>query len=83
MNTSSIYEAAYYLSSKYNQLTDIQIIGESIYYHVDGDNMSAMKKKYFRKNNANINYHAFTSALLLLHDATRKALAKAKQGGKQ
>jgi hypothetical protein len=81
MNTSSIYEAAYYLSSKYNELADIEVIGESVYYHIDGDNIVAMKKKYHRANNANVNYHAFTSALLRLQDITRKALAGVKQTG--
>ena len=78
MNTSSIYEAAFYLSSEYNELTDIEVIGESVYYHVDGDNMVAMKKKYHQAKNANVNYHAFTSALLRLEDATRRTLEKAK-----
>jgi hypothetical protein len=80
MNTSSIYEAAYYLSSRFNKLTDIEVIGESVYYHIDGDNMTAMKKKYYRNKNANINYHAFTSALLMLQEATQKTLIKVKGG---
>jgi hypothetical protein len=80
MNTSSIYEAAYYLSSRFNELTDIEVIGDSVYYHIDGDNMTAMKKKYYRNKNANINYHAFTSALLKLQDVTQKVIGKA-QGG--
>jgi hypothetical protein len=80
MNTSNIYEAAFYLSSEFNELTDIEIIGESVYYHVDGDNMNAMKKKYRQNQNANVNFHAFTSALLRLQNATQKALIRTKQG---
>ena len=76
MKTSSIYEAAYYLSSKYNELADIRIIGDLVYYHIDGDNMVAMKKKYRMPRNANVNFHAFTSALLMLQDVTQKALSK-------
>jgi hypothetical protein len=82
MNTSNIYEASFYLSSEYNELTDIKVIGESVYYHIDGENIPAMKKKYNRNKNANVNYHAFTSALLRLQDATQKALSnKSNQGG--
>ena len=77
INTSSIYEAAYYLSAKNNFLSTIEVIGRTIYYHIDGEGMEAMRKKYYRHQNANVNYHAFTSALVMLTDASEKV----KQGG--